>query len=84
MQVCPPGGVRTTSELQKHIRHNSPCAPPLVFVGTCVASMPNGDILITAGTHIPMLESCVEIAHEVSLVPIIFVVAISGGCSIIL
>ena len=53
-------------------------------MGTCVASMPNGDILITAGTHIPMLESCVEIAHEVSVVPLIFVVAISGECSIIL
>ena len=41
-------------------------------MGTCVASMPNGDILITAGTHIPMLESCVEIAHEVSVAPLIF------------
>ena len=69
MQVCPPDRVRTTSELQKHIRHNSPCAPPLVFIGTCVASMPNGDIVITARTHVPMLEYCAKIAHEVSVAP---------------
>ena len=45
--------------------------------------MPTQDILITAGTHNLMLAYYVEIAHEVSVAPLTFVVAISGWSSTI-